>query len=246
MKFYRSLFLRDIKVLSFDLDNTIYDCQSVLSAAEDWFTQYLCDTYGLGGKYRNYSYWAAVKSRILHEDMSLENDVTLLRAKSLVAAFSEIGIPLGRGLDEALELVELFIKKRSSGIVCDSVLQMLRELKEKYPLIAISNGNLDTKILGVNHLFEQDFRPSRFVFNRKPYPDLFLECAKYKNIKAHEILHIGDDPYTDVYGAVCAGCRCVWLKGGYSGISPDSSNLKVLPDIEISSILELKTLFQYA
>ncbi|MGN1280397.1 MAG: HAD family hydrolase [Succinivibrio sp.] len=246
MKFYKALSLSDIKVLSFDLDNTIYDCQSVLSAAENWFTQYLCDAFGLGGDYRSYSYWANIKSRVLHEDMSLENDVTLLRAKSLDVAFREIGIPLKGGLDEALSLVNEFIKRRSAGQVSEPVIKMLESLKEKFPLIAISNGNLDARILGISSLFERDFRPSRFELCRKPAPDLFIECAKFKNVKTHEILHIGDDPYTDVYGAVCAGCRCVWLKEGYTGISPDSSHLKVLPDIEIDSVLELKNLFALA
>ena len=73
MKFYKQIDLSKIKVLSFDLDNTLYDCQSVLTRAENWFTTYLCDRYGLGGKYQSYDYWANVKSKVLHEDMSLED-----------------------------------------------------------------------------------------------------------------------------------------------------------------------------
>ena len=93
-------------MLSFDLDNTIYDCQSVLTRAENWFTTYLCERYGLGGKYQSYDYWANVKSKVLHEDMSLEDDVTLLRAQSLVVAFKEIGIPLKKEI--TLNLICIF------------------------------------------------------------------------------------------------------------------------------------------
>ena len=93
MKFYKAIDLSKIKVLSFDLDNTLYDCQSVLTKAENWFTTYLCDKYGLGGECVSYDYWAKIKSRILHENMRLEDDVTLLRAVSLVEAFKEKGIP---------------------------------------------------------------------------------------------------------------------------------------------------------
>lgn len=46
MKFLKQINLSKIKVLSFDLDNTLYDCETVLRKAESWFTQYLCDTYG--------------------------------------------------------------------------------------------------------------------------------------------------------------------------------------------------------
>lgn len=242
MKFYKQLDLSKIKVLSFDLDNTLYDCQSVLTRAENWFTTYLCEIYGLGGKYQSYDYWASVKSRVLHEDMSLEDDVTLLRAKSLVVAFSEIGLPLKGGLKEASDLVKLFIKKRSDGIVSDDVRILLSDLKSKYPLISVSNGNLDAKQLELASYFETDLRPSRFKFHRKPHQDLFGECAKFTNAQPCEILHVGDDPYTDVLGAVNSGCRCVWLRKGYTGISPDERFLSVLPDIEIDNILELRDL----
>lgn len=242
MKFYKQIDLSKIKVLSFDLDNTIYDCQSVLTRAENWFTTYLCDRYGLGGKYQSYDYWANVKSKVLHEDLSLEDDVTLLRAQSLVVAFKEIGIPLKGGLEEAMDLVKLFVKKRSEGVVSGEVRTLMSALKSKYPLISVSNGNLDAKQLEVSSYFETDLRPVRFKFHRKPHQDLFIECANFKQVQPCEILHIGDDPYTDVFGAVSSGCKCVWLRKGYTGISPDEQFLRVLPDIEIDNILELSQL----
>lgn len=242
MKFYKQIDLSKIKVLSFDLDNTIYDCQSVLTRAENWFTTYLCDRYGLGGKYQSYDYWANVKSKVLHEDMSLEDDITLLRAQSLVVAFKEIGIPLKGGLEEARDLVKLFVKKRSEGVVSGEVRTLMSDLKSKYPLISVSNGNLDAKQLEVSSYFETDLRPVRFKFHRKPHHDLFIECANFKQVQPCEILHIGDDPYTDVFGAVSSGCKCVWLRKGYTGISPDEQFLRVLPDIEIDNILELSQL----
>ena len=237
MKFYKQIDLSKIKVLSFDLDNTIYDCQTVLTRAENWFTNYLCERYGLGGKYQSYDYWANVKSKVLHEDMSLEDDVTLLRAQSLVVAFKEIGIPLKGGLEEAIDLVKLFIKKRSDGVVSDDVRTLMSDLKAKYPLISVSNGNLDAKQLEVSSYFENDLRPVRFKFHRKPHQDLFFECANFKQVQPCEILHIGDDPYTDVFGAGCSGCKCVGLRKGSTGISPDEHFLSVLPDIEIENIL---------
>ena len=242
MKFYKKLDLSKIKVLSFDLDNTLYDCQTVLTRAEKWFTSYLCERYGLGGKYLSYDYWASVKSRVLHHDLSLEDDVTLLRAQSLVFAFKEIGIPLKGGIEEASDLVKIFIKKRSDGVVSDKVRALMRDLKVKYPLISVSNGNLDSEQLNLSFYFEADLRPERFKFHRKPHQDLFLECARLKHVEPCEILHIGDDPYTDVLGAINAGCRCVWLRKGYTGISHDENFLRALPDIEIDNILELRKL----
>ncbi|NLK84641.1 MAG: HAD-IA family hydrolase [Aeromonadales bacterium] len=242
MKFYKNVDLSKIKVLSFDLDNTIYDCQSVLEKAQKWFTDYLCQRYGLGGKCLEYEFWSDVKSHCLHENMSLENDVTELRVVSLVKAFELLKMPLKGGIGEARELVNLFIEHRSLGIVADNVYNMLEKLGRKYPLVAVSNGNLDITRIRVEKYFDYDLRPQIDKFNRKPSSDLFHECASLKDVSPEEILHIGDDPYTDVMGAVFANCKTVWLHLGYTGISPDESHLRALPDIQIENILELENL----
>ncbi|MBQ2382282.1 MAG: HAD-IA family hydrolase [Succinivibrio sp.] len=242
MKFYKSINLNCIKVLSFDLDNNIYDCQSVLSSAENWFSEYLTDKYNLMPFCKDYSFWAQIKKELLLQQPRLEDDVTLLRAKSLVIAFEYLKQPLKGGLEEAQSLVSEFIKKRSAGFVSAEVIQMLEKLKQKYRMISVSNGNLDTRILKVDHLFEYDLRPKMGVFKCKPYLDLFNECSRITKVSPHEILHIGDDPYTDVYGALSAGFNCAWLYKGYTGISNDERHLKVLPHIQLDNILELDSL----
>ena len=244
MKFYKSINLNSIKVLSFDLDNNIYDCQSVLCAAENWFSEYLTDRYNLMPFCNDYSFWAKIKKDLLLQEPRLEDDVTLLRAKSLVIAFESLKQPLKGGLEEAKDLVLEFIKKRSAGSVSIEVVQMLEKLKQKYRMISVSNGNLDPRILKIDHLFEYDLRPKMGVFKCKPHSDLFDECSRLANVPPCEILHIGDDPYTDVYGAVSAGFNCAWLYKGYTGISNDEKYLKVLPHVQLDNILELDSLLQ--
>lgn len=145
MKFYKNVDLSRIKVLSFDLDNTIYDCQSVLTAAENWLTAFLCEKFSLGGECLEYAFWAKIKSEILHQNRELANDVGYLRALSLVEAFNRLKLPLKGGIDEATEYVNEFVIHRSSGVVHDEVHELLKKLKAKYRLIAVSNGNLDPK-----------------------------------------------------------------------------------------------------
>ena len=242
MKFFKSTDLNSIKILSFDLDNTIYDCQSVLTKAENWFTDYLCDTFELGGKCREYRFWKDIKSEVLKADPSLSDDVTYLRAVSLVEAFKRLRMPLAGGIKQAQELVELFIAKRSAGVIDDKVLKLLTDLHAKYPMFAISNGNLDKRVLKIDSFFERDYRPQIGTFRAKPHEDLFVQCARDNHVKIDEILHIGDDPLTDVCGAVNAGCRCAWVYRGYTGISDDEHHLRILPDILLDNVLELEQL----
>ncbi len=243
MKFFKNPDFSDIKVLSFDLDNTIYDCQSVLVRAQNWFTSYLCGRYGLGGECQSYDFWAMIKKNLLMAEPELEHDVTLLRARSLVEAFKIKNQPLKGGLDEAMALVREFIKIRSKGVIDDEIRLLMSALQAKYPLVAVSNGNLDTDILGITSYFCYDLRPGISPLVKcKPHPDLFKQCARLYGVKTSEILHIGDDPYTDVLGAVNAGCRCAWVYKGYTGISADEKSIRVLPDVLLHNVLELKDL----
>ncbi len=242
MRFLKKFDVTTIKLLSFDLDNTIYDCQSVLTKAEDWFTGYLCDRYGLGGACRDYAFWKAIKKDVLKNNPNLANDVTELRVRSLILAFDYLKVPLENGYATASSLVARFIEKRSKGYIEPNIVNMLLNLKKVFPLVAISNGNLMPKVLGIEGIFEKDYRPNLEGTRRKPYADLFSLCAKEYHLKPHEILHIGDDPYTDVLGAVHAGCLCAWLYRGYSGISDDERQIRALPHVVFDRIEELQTL----
>ena len=242
MKFYKLVDLSKIKVLSFDLDNTLYDCQSVIDAAEIWFSQYLCKEFGLGGQYQSYEFWKRVKDECLVDDPKLVDDVTMLRAVSLVKAFEYLKMPLQGGITEALKLVDIFIHKRSQGKVSKEVFDLLDKLYQKYPLISVSNGNLDTNEINITSYFKYDIRPNMHSLRRKPFEDMFKEACQKMKVQPDEVLHIGDDPLTDVYGAVQARCKCVWLRGGYTKVCPTESHLTSLPDIEIDNILELEDL----
>lgn len=238
MIFYRQVVKP--KVLSFDLDNTIYDCETVLRKAEAWFAKYLYERYQLGNpKYAEYDFWAHIKNQCFEKNRSLANDVTALRAYSLIEAFKLLGKNIDK--QEAFALVAEFVKVRSKGYVSDKMVKYLRTLKQHYEVCAISNGNVDTKVLGVDDIFNVDFRPQLDSYNCKPHADLFYQCAQHYKVKNIEILHIGDDPYTDVMGAIYAGCQCAWVYRGYTGISPDERHLKAVPTISVSDVYELSS-----
>lgn len=227
------------KVISFDLDNTLYDCETVLRQAEIWFAGYLSDKYRLGsGKSSDYRFWGDIKRLCLKAKPELVHDVTALRAYGLIAAFDVLKLKLS--LDEAYALAEVFRVKRSQGHVCNTIKEFLVRLKEKYPICLLSNGNCNLEILGLDEIFLEDFRPNLQGVKSKPFPDLYYKCAEYYGVDVGDILHIGDDPITDVNGAVDAGCMCAWVYKGYSGISPDESLVRSLPNIVIKSVLELE------
>ena len=135
-----------------------------------------------------------------------------------------------------------YIDKRSDGKVDKSVYNLLEKLRQKYPLISISNGNLNTDKLNLTEYFEYDLRPNLEGILCKPNSPIFEKAASLMHVRADQILHIGDDPYTDVYGAVLSHFKTVWYYKGYNGICPDERYLQALPDIQIDDIFELEPL----
>jgi putative hydrolase of the HAD superfamily len=66
--------------------------------------------------------------------------------------------------------------------------------------------------LGVRDAFEHVIISSE-IGVRKPGARIFLEAAQRFGVSAHEILHVGDDPESDLWGARAAGLQAI-LAGG--------------------------------
>ena len=48
----------------------------------------------------------------------------------------------------------------------------------------------------------------------KPAPEIFLEAVRLldvKDLQAHEVLFVGDNPYTDILGANAVGMKTAWI-----------------------------------
>lgn len=229
-----------IRAVSFDLDDTLYDNQPVIRSAEERFSRILADRYSLPGEALDPVYWMRWSSWCIKRRPELDNDVTQLRQAMLFEALRQLGHPIS--ISEARDLTALFIRIRSEISVPESSLRLLSDLGAKYPLACISNGNSDTVQDGLAPYFDCDLRPSASGPRCKPCPDLFLKFAERSGVRPCEVLHVGDDPFTDILGAACAGCQSAWLERGIAGKTAGADELMILPTLQISSLEELRAL----
>ena len=237
MRFNKAL--QPIAALSFDLDDTLYDNAPVIAAAESWFAAYLTSRYRLPGYCLDVRFWTEQKKLTAQLYPQLKDDVTLLRAQALCDTFERLKRPL-KDISEALQLVDIFIDKRSAVSVPPETHRVLQRLALKLPLCAISNGNVRATRLGLKDYFAFDLRPATTPgMARKPAADLYLQAAARLNIPPQSLLHVGDEPMTDVAGALAAGCQCAWLRGGIAGRSPKDDKLFTLPTLEIDALADL-------
>ena len=88
--------------------------------------------------------------------------------------------------------------------------EVLESLKQKYVLGVITNGNADTKKIGIDHYFDFNISASD-IDAGKPEPEIFEETLRQSGFRAEEICHVGDHPVNDVEGSSNFGMKSIWF-----------------------------------
>jgi HAD superfamily hydrolase (TIGR01549 family) len=230
MRFNRAI--GPVKVLSFDLDDTLYDNRPIIKQAVKAMLDYLSEIpqWQAQGK----DYWRDCRRATLELDETLEGDVTRWRHVALRYGFSELGFNEPDIAHHVEAAYHAFATARSQITVSDEVIALLHALKQKYTLIAITNGNVEVEKFNLNGIFELVLMAGRDGL-AKPEPALFSNACQQLNVMPKQILHIGDSLDSDIQGALNAGCYSAWL--------PQDGNhfaFKGLADVELTSIADLR------
>lgn len=249
MRFNRRL--EPFQVISFDLDDTLYSNYPVMMATDAKMVSYFSDLFlvknSLPVKYVNtvfdYLFWWPFRQLALKENPQLIHHVGDVRLATYTLGMKTLGFSDDDAHDEAQKALGYFVQQRSDFIVPDTVHQLLNSLQKKYPLVAISNGNVDTDKIGISHYFQQRFHAGDYYTNamgkkvqlrQKPHVDMFNSACEKLVIHPNKLLHVGDCGRSDIQGAINAGCQTAWLSC-YDVGKP----LSILPNIELSDISEL-------
>ncbi len=246
MKFYRRL--STIKAISFDLDDTLYSNKVVMQAIEKkmiaYFTELLSSKQQqLPKTYQHYNprYWYPFRQQAINAQPDLAHDVVQVRLVTYRLGFAAFGFSNKVAQQMAQAALDYFISLRSDFVVPTSSKQLLADLSKKYPLVAISNGNVDTQALGISHYFQHIYhagwQANGQLLKQKPANDMFALACQKLAIKPQELLHVGDCGRADVLGALRAGCQAAWLSC-YDVGKP----ISVLPHIELNKISQLEPL----
>ena len=247
MKFYRRL--TSIKAISFDLDDTLYSNKPVMLAINKKMVAYFSLLPALQNKFPeqqqslNARFWFQFRQQALSHQPNLVHDVVQVRLVSYRLGLLALGLDIDTAEQEAQAALDHFIELRSDFSVPKASHDLLAALSKEYPLVAISNGNVDTKRLGIDHYFQHiyhaGYQANGHLLKQKPESDMFIKACAQLAIKPEELLHVGDCGRADIQGALIAGCQAAWVSG-YNVGKP----ITVLPHIELTSVCQLQQ-FQY-
>lgn len=245
MKFYRRL--TEVKAISFDLDDTLYSNKPVMQAIEIKMIAYfsklpLLQKYTTSQKILfDTQFWSQFRRQAILKKPDLVHDVVQVRLVTYRLGFVSLGLAKDIAQQQAQAALDHFISLRSNFTVPKESEKLLADLSQQYPLIAISNGNVDTKTLGISQYFQDIYhagwQADGRLLKQKPVTDMFTLACRHLALKPSQILHVGDCGRADIQGALRAGCQAAWLSC-YDVGKP----ITVLPHVELNNIIQLEFL----
>jgi len=238
MQFYRRL--KAFKAISFDLDDTLYNNRPIMLAIEKKMVSYFAEQLSAYKLTFSRRYWSKFRREAIQHNADLNHDVVQVRFESYRLGLLALGITDDKAVIQAQAAVDYFISLRSDFIVPKASHDLLAMLSEHFPLVAISNGNVDTKALGIDKYFQYIYhagfqtKMDNLLLKQKPEIDMFSLVCQQLAIEPQELLHVGDCGFADIHGALNAGCQTAWLP--HYGVGKP---LNQLPHIELSNLQEL-------
>lgn len=197
---------REIRVITLDLDDTLWDVMPVIRRAEAALESWFAEHYPRIPERWPCARRQALRRRIVAANAERAHDLTFLRQCVIAGMAEDSGYPAG--ISEAAFAV--FEEQRNRLELFPDALPALKTLSERYRIVAVTNGNARLDKVGIAGYFDA-FVSARTAGAAKPDPRIFAAALEAGGRRPGETLHVGDHPEHDVDGARRAGLRTVWV-----------------------------------
>jgi putative hydrolase of the HAD superfamily len=195
-----------IRAVCFDLDNTLWDAEVVISRAEDHLHGWLEQHYPLLPQAYSVSAMRAERLRMIHAEPEVAHDLSHVRRECLARHAAAVGY----GSDLAEQALEVFLTARNQAELFADVGSALARLRQRYTLASLTNGNADLVRIGIQEWFAVSLTAAD-VGVAKPHARAFERVVQALGLDASEVIYVGDDPHLDIAGARAAGLRTAWM-----------------------------------
>ena len=196
-----------IRAITLDLDDTLWPIWPTMDRAErvlrDWLRPQAPATAELLAQSER---MRALRARVVQARPDLVHDLSAVRRELIRCALTEAGDD--PGLTDGG--YEVFFAERQRVELYGDALNALAFLSARHPVVALSNGNANLQVIGIDRFFRASVSAREFGVG-KPDPRIFHAAAQAVGVAPREVLHVGDDAALDAQGALGAGMQAVWI-----------------------------------
>lgn len=195
-----------LRLITIDLDDTVWPCAPVIRAAEEAQYAWLAASAPRLAERFDQEALRAHRLALMAQRPELAHDVTAVRRESLRRLLAEHDYDP----EHADAAMALFRDWRNRVEPYADSAPALRLLRERQPVVALTNGNAELHQTPLHGLFHHALTAAD-AGAAKPHPAMFEQAMAWAGANAAETLHVGDDPVRDVEAAQRIGIAAVWV-----------------------------------
>ena len=198
--------MNDIRTITLDLDDTLWAIHPVIKRAEERLYAWIGEHYPrITEMFEPEDIWA-LRSEVIADYRDRSHDLTFLRRTVL----TRLGHAAGYGDAYVDDAFEVFDEARNDVTLFPEARPALVSLRERFVLIAVTNGNANLDRIGIRDLFD-GVVSAAMAGAAKPARRIFDKAVEAGGASAAQTLHVGDHPLYDVHGARDAGLKAIWV-----------------------------------
>ena len=201
--------MRKIKLITFDLDDTLWDNGPTITNAEIQTREWVEERVGKI-EWGNLDDFINLRNDLIKKDPSIAWDISKLRKEIFKIKINNL-VPPSKVNPLANDAFDFFIDRRHEIRLYDHVAEALLRLSKKYTLGVLTNGNANIFRLEVGKYFQFSIS-SLEAKNSKPHRAHFdIASQQADAIDFNNMLHIGDHQVNDVLAAYQLGIETLWF-----------------------------------
>ena len=222
--------MKNIRLVCFDLDDTLWPCMPTILRAEQTLYQWLQKNRSEITQEYSIESLRDKRRELAIAMPEIQHNLSELRKISLRQLADEFSYDY-EWIDKAFEV---FYQARQQVEFYTDVEPVLKRLKQKYHLASMTNGNADIRRTALGHLFDYSLS-AEMTGAAKPDPAMFEALIRQSNLSVDQVLYVGDHPVQDIKAARDLGIRHVWINRHNSDWNPELPE----PDITVQSLYEI-------
>jgi FMN hydrolase / 5-amino-6-(5-phospho-D-ribitylamino)uracil phosphatase len=223
--------MSEVKLITLDLDNTLWDVDSIIIAAEADMVQWLETHVPDSLQHYNPQVLPDIRQQVFSEHAARAHDLSFMRIQVLCEVMLRTGLSSQAARRTAQQAFDVFYEGRNRVKFFPGAIAMLETLSRQFDIYTLTNGNANIHKAGLSEYVSGAFS-SADVGKKKPHADMFHAPLKVLSLKPAQAIHIGDHLVDDIEGAANVGMHSIWVNLNAQQTAPGA----VTPTREVTNL----------